>query len=138
MNFRAIALQLMEQAEARIPTAQRALAERNLRYAVRSAQEAVELALKAALRWVNVDYPKAHDVSDVLLRVAERFPQRFRSRLPEFTSTSEETARWRAAAMYGHELEGSGPEDAFPDDRSTRAIVERAEGVVAAVREFVR
>lgn len=138
MNFRALALQRIVQAEARVRTAEGAVAEGNLPYAVRAAQEAVELALKAALGWVNVEYPKVHDVSDVLLRVADRFPESFRSRLPEFASVSQETARLRMAAMYGEELEGRGPGDLFSDPTFARTIVGRAEAVVVAVREWVR
>jgi HEPN domain-containing protein len=43
--------------------AQGALIERNFNMVVRRAQEAVELALKGALKILGVDYPKVHDVA---------------------------------------------------------------------------
>jgi len=41
---------------------------------VRESQEFVELALKGMLRWAGIDPPKIHDVGDLLLPFAERFP----------------------------------------------------------------
>jgi HEPN domain-containing protein len=38
----------------------------------------VELSLKAALKIVAVEYPKKHDVSDVLIQVRNRFPEPIR------------------------------------------------------------
>ncbi|MHC1628516.1 MAG: HEPN domain-containing protein [Candidatus Nezhaarchaeales archaeon] len=48
-------------------------------YALRLSQEAVELSLKASLRLVAIEYPKKHDVSNVLIEVKERYPEWFKS-----------------------------------------------------------
>jgi len=72
-----IARSYLRQAEARLEDARDALSEGNYPYAVRLSQECVELSLKAALKAVGIDYPKVHDVSDVLEVVSERFPEWF-------------------------------------------------------------
>jgi len=70
-----IAKSYLRQAEARLEDAGDALSEGNYPYAVRLSQECVELSLKATLKAVGIDYPKVHDVSDVLEVVSERFPE---------------------------------------------------------------
>jgi len=70
-----IARSYLRQAKARLEDAKDALSDGNYPYAVRLSQECVELSLKAALKTVGIDYPKVHDVSDVLADVSERFPE---------------------------------------------------------------
>jgi HEPN domain-containing protein len=42
---------------------------------VRLSQECVELSLKAVLKAVGIEYPKIHDVSDILIDFVDRFPE---------------------------------------------------------------
>ncbi|MEM4281555.1 MAG: HEPN domain-containing protein [Candidatus Caldarchaeum sp.] len=97
-----VARSLLNQSARRLETARRELKEGSLAYSVRSSQEAVELALKAALRLLGIEYPKKHDVSSVLIKFRERFPAWFPAdRLAE---TSIKLAEKREPAMYGDEL----------------------------------
>ena len=50
------------------------LADRAYSDVVREAQEAVELALKAALRAVGVEPPKVHDVGPLIVEYRDRLP----------------------------------------------------------------
>ncbi len=134
MNFRAHALDLFRQALARIETARLALAKGNLPYAVRSSQEAVELALKAAMEWVNVEYPKVHDLSDALRMIREKFPEPFRAHVDDMARISEETARLRARATYGLEGETRGPSEVFRSRKEAARIVADSAQVLRQVR----
>ena len=81
MELLKIAKAYLRQAEARLKDAKEALADGNYPYAVRLSQECVEMSLKAVLKAVGIEYPKVHDVSDVLVDVEDRFPDWFRAEL---------------------------------------------------------
>ena len=93
MQLLRIARSYLRQAEARLEDAKDALSEGNYPYAVRLSQECVELSLKAALRAVGIDYPKVHDVSDVLADVSERFPEWFRAKIDFLCESSKILAK---------------------------------------------
>lgn len=57
---------------------------------IREAQELVELAMKAMLRWVGIDPPKWHDVGPIMLENVELFPDSLRPDLPQLA----EISRW--------------------------------------------
>lgn len=93
---------MLEQASLRLVTIKTSIEMGGYAYAVRSAQECVEMSLKAALRTVGIEYPKKHDVSAVLLQVRTRFPDWFATE--EFAEVSTELAEKRAPSMYGDDL----------------------------------
>jgi len=97
-----IAASMLEQAAQRLTTIKTSTEIGGYAYAVRSAQECVEMSLKAALRTVAIEYPKRHDVSAVLLQVRARFPNWFSTE--EFAEVSRELVEKRAPAMYGDDL----------------------------------
>ena len=66
LNNLDMARSYLRQAMERVRHAEEALTNGNYPYVVRQCQEAVELALKAALRIVGVEPPKWHDVRPVL------------------------------------------------------------------------
>lgn len=68
---------------------------------VREAQELVELALKAMLRTVGVEPPKLHEVGDLLVQHADRFPEDIRSALPRAADVSKALRKDRELAFYG-------------------------------------
>ncbi|MEM2237969.1 MAG: HEPN domain-containing protein [Candidatus Caldarchaeum sp.] len=127
-----VARSLLNQSARRLETARRELKEGSLAYSIRSSQEAVELALKAALRLLGIEYPKKHDVSSVLIKFRERFPAWFPAdRLAE---ASIKLAEKREPAMYGDELsmtpadlvfERSEAEEAFEMAEQTYMYVEK-------------
>lgn len=60
---------------------------------VREAQEVVELALKALLRFIGVDPPKWHDVGPLLLQFEERLPEPVRRHVGRMAEISAGSAR---------------------------------------------
>ncbi len=126
---------MLAQAHDRLATAERANANGNYSYAVRSSQECVELSLKAALRAVGVEYPKKHDVGRVLLRIKERFPAWFA--VAEFARTSRELVQLREPAMYGDELRMI-PSSALFRKEQVEAVLEKARRTHEACRALIK
>jgi len=89
LNNDNLARSYVRQAEERIKHAREALNEGNYPYTVRQCQEAVELLLKASLRYVGVEPPKLHDVGYILRKEKNRFPQWFQEKIDEFAYYSK-------------------------------------------------
>ena len=49
-----------------------ALQDRDVPGIIRRSQEALELAVKALLRALGIEYPRVHDISDVLLEKSKQ------------------------------------------------------------------
>ena len=100
---------------------------------VREAQEIVELVLKGMLRAVGIDPPKWHDVGQILLEHAGKFPLGLQAELPEFAIVSRRLRRDREAAFYGDT-------DLIPEQVFDRAAAQQASDearrVLAAIRHF--
>ena len=126
---------LLREAELRFKTAEGALKSRAHAFAFRQAQECVELSLKGALRRVGVEYPKVHDVSEVLKANAERFPEWFRSKIEEFSEISIALAERREMSMYGNEEKGLAPERIF-GRRDAESAVAQARSVLTACKRL--
>jgi len=131
-----IARSYLRQAEARLEDAKDALSEANYPYAVRLSQECVELSLKAALRAVGIDYPKVHDVSDVLEDVSERFPEWFRAEIDFLCESSKILAKKREISLYGGEEAFLTPEDVVSKDDANDAV-RRAIKTYALCKKFI-
>lgn len=106
-----VAKAYLRQAEARLKDARGALLEGNYPYAVRLSQECVELSLKAVLKAVGIEYPKIHDVSDILVDVRERFPEWFRVELGFLRESSKILVKKREISLYGGEEAFLSPEE---------------------------
>jgi HEPN domain-containing protein len=89
---------------------------------VRRCQEAVELALKAALRSIGIEPPHWHDVGDVLLKNKVRFPAWFANKTEELARISSALRQDREPAMYGEENLGRPPDDLYDDTYANKAI----------------
>lgn len=122
MNLRVLAEDYLRRAQVRLNSAKNALESGDLPDVVRFSQEAVELSLKASLRAFGVEYPKEHDVGEVLRSVASRFPPWFRQEVDRLAEISGELASKRAAALYGLEVEGKAPGQLFGEDDATGAL----------------
>lgn len=122
MKPRKIILEFLRNAEARLEDAEDALTSGLYGYAFRLAQECVELALKACLKLVDVEYPRKHDVSPVLEKVADRFPEWFRKEVPRLSMFSQRLTSKRELSMYGLEDEDLGPESAISSREAEEAI----------------
>lgn len=101
---------------------------------LREAQEIVELALKGMLRQIGIEPPKWHDVGDLLLEFADRFPESVKGDLGSLAKTSAWLRKEREFSFYGDV-------DFIPTERYTREDADRAideaRAVVAAAAEVI-
>jgi HEPN domain-containing protein len=110
-----LAVGYLRQAEARLADAKDALAAGNNAYALRLSQECVELCVKAALRSVAIEYPKQHEVSDMLIEFKQRFPAWFAEETSFIRDASISLFKKRELAFYG------GEDTALPPDKVINA-----------------
>lgn len=115
---------LLQQSYYRLKTAGRASEEGAYAYAIRAAQECVELSLKAALRVMGIEYPKRHDVSRVLMKTKNRFPGWFD--VEGYASIGRELFEKRELAIYGDELRMIPATVLFDEDEAKKAYGEAA------------
>jgi len=121
-----VARSYLRQAKARLEDAKEALPEANHPYAVRLSQECVELSLKAVLKAVGIEYPKIHDVSDMLMEVRERFPEWFRAEVDFLRESSKILVKKREISLYGGEEAFLSPDEVIDKNDAEDAIM-RAE-----------
>jgi len=112
----------VKQAEERLKHAREALESGNYPYVIRQCQEAVELALKAALRLVGIEPPKWHDVGPILRREKNVFPKWFQDHTDELASVSRILRREREPALYGDEETGMPPEELYARSDAEKAL----------------
>lgn len=122
MRMDSLARDYLRRAEARLISARYALEKGYYPEVVRYSQECVELSLKACLRLVGVEYPKVHDVGDILRAESERFPGWFREEVDRLAEISRDLAEKRAPSMYGVEVAGKSPEELFNKDDAVKAL----------------
>lgn len=77
------------------------MADGNYSDVVREAQEIVELALKGMLRHQGIEPPKWHDVGEILLAHADRFPADTARLLGRLAEASKWLRKEREQAFYG-------------------------------------
>lgn len=124
MVTREIAAQDVQRADVILQEARSLLDRGAWSLVVRRGQEAVELALKGALRWAGVEVPKVHDVGPHLLRHADRFPVWFTDDLPRLSEISGRLRREREASFYGDEASGVAPEAMYDEADAKEALAE--------------
>ena len=127
---------LLGQAEARLKDAGEARDEGNHPYAVRLSQECVELSLKGVLRAVGIEYPKVHEVSDIFLRIPERFPDWFRSEIEYIRESSKLLFRKREPSLYGDETLHLSPNEVMDMGDAVDAV-SRAERIFGLCTRFL-
>ena len=102
---------------------------------VRESQEIVELTLKGLLRSCDVDPPRLHDVSVVLLAERDRLPEELAGEAEWLANVSRQMRRDRELAFCG-------AEDLLPGDFYSRGDAEtardQARRAVALVYPHVR
>ena len=108
-----MAFSYMRRAERRIKDAKRAYEESFYPDTVRYCQEAVELSVKAVLRLIGVEYPKAHDVSNVVKMNENKYPIWFREKVREIVELMRLLSKSRGLSVYGDEERGIPPEELF-------------------------
>lgn len=135
MNNLVLAKSNLKQAIERIKHAEEALKSGNYPYTIRQCQEAVELALKGALRLVGIEPPKWHDVGPILKKERSRFPPEFKSFIDKLASISRSLRKERELAMYGDETIGVPPEDLYAKE-DAEEYLEKAKLVISKVKEL--
>jgi len=104
---------------------------------VRRSQEAIEMAAKALLRAISIEYPRRHDVSDALLAHSDRMPEPIRGEIGEIASLVSELAAVRGPAMYGMEAEGIPASRLFSPGYASE-VLERVDRAVRLVEGVLR
>ena len=126
MQLLKVAKSYLRQASARLEDAKEAYPRTNYPYAVRLSQECVELSLKAVLKAVGIEYPKIHDVSDILAEVSERFPEWFKAEISYLRESSGILLKKREPSLYGGEEAFLSPDEVINKNDAEDAII-RAE-----------
>jgi HEPN domain-containing protein len=124
----------LAQAVYRLKEVQIAIRDAQHAVAVRRSQEAVELALKAALRAAGVEPPHWHDVGEVLLGNVSRLPLVLREVVADLARISADLRQDREAAFYGDEVAGRTPDELY-DEADARQAQRDAGFVVARVSQ---
>jgi len=108
-----MARSFLRQAMYRLGGVGRAIDDRQFAIAVRWSQEAVELALKAALRAAGVEPPRWHDVGEVLRANSARLPPSLQQVADRLVRISADLRQDREAAFYGDEAGDRTPDDLY-------------------------
>ena len=97
----------------------------------------MELAVKAVLRYLAIEYPREHDVGDALSEVTEKVPDYLKSRIPEMRELLTELARVRGPAFYGYEREGIPASEAFSNEYASSTF-EKVSGMVNLCDKYLQ
>lgn len=103
---------------------------------VRQSQEAAELALKAALAELGVEYPRRHSFGGILQTVMTQRAGISVERAGEIASLADALAAKRGIAFYGAEEEGIPPDEALTDADASAAL-RAAEEIVAFAADLL-
>ncbi|MEM2990323.1 MAG: HEPN domain-containing protein [Halobacteria archaeon] len=119
-----LALDYIQRAELTLIEAREALNKRVPSLAIRRSQETVELSLKAALRYLAIEYPREHDVSEVLLtmRKIRHLPIWFEEKIDFMANASRDLARRRGPAFYGDETTSTPASRLFDMEEGLKAV----------------
>lgn len=101
MRNDALARDYVRRGQARLAALEVLYAHESWADVVRESQEIVELTLKALLLGSDIDPPRVHDVSEVLLSERSRLPAALQDRLEELAEGSRQLRRDRELAFYG-------------------------------------
>lgn len=102
--------------------AREALRRKDYPRTVRRAQECVELSVKAVLRALGIEYPKEHDVSDVLRDLRMDLPGWFEEAVPLIADIMAKITPQRGPAMYGMEGQMKPAGAIFSEEDALRAL----------------
>ncbi|MGD9897386.1 MAG: HEPN domain-containing protein [Candidatus Methylacidiphilaceae bacterium] len=103
---------------------------------VRRAQEAVELALKGALRLAGVEVPHVRDVGMFLKEAHARFPETFAREIDRYASISRRLRAERELSFYGDEETQTTAEGLYSSEDAKAALAD-AEEVLRGCRELL-
>jgi HEPN domain-containing protein len=127
MNSYEMAEDYLKRAERCLREAESAFAENDYPMAVRRSQECIELSVKGILRAATIEFPKEHDVSEVLTNtdwLAMGFPNWFIDKVERMAKIMREITPKRGPAMYGFEKEMRPPSSVFSQEDGQKATNE--------------
>lgn len=136
MNTKEMAKNYLEDARIYLSQAKESVDEGNYHICIRRSQECVELSLKALLRLLAIEYPKEHDLSDVLIRERDTFPEKIKEDVDVLAKISKDLARKRGPAIYGYERELKPPSLIFSKKDAEKALKD-AEYVLKSCEEVI-
>ena len=137
MTSRKISRDYLEKVEVRLEALRLYLHRGRYDDVVREAQEAVELLVKGALRFVGLDPPRRHDAAPVLLQHLDRFPPVWRAEATAIAETSERLFAERGHAFYGDESDLVPPSELFERAEAEEAV-RAVERVLGLYRDLLR
>lgn len=137
MRTDVMAKDYLRRAKSRLIDAESALKRGDYPETVRYSQECVELTLKACLRTVAVEYPKVHDVGDILKISQHKFPEWMKEEIDTLADISRDLAEKRAPSMYGIETLGKTPSQLFNKKDSEEAL-QKAKYVHKIASKFIK
>lgn len=117
-----MARSFLRRAQAVLREAERLHADGAWNLVVRRCQEAVELALKGALRAIGAEVPKVHDVSGALRRNVDRLPRPLAAEIDTLVSASRRLREERELAFYGDEDTDTEAEALFSQPDADEAL----------------
>jgi HEPN domain-containing protein len=123
-----------DRAERIMDEAENALSTGDAAISVRRTQETLELAAKAVLRRLAIEYPHEHDVSEALEAVSRRLPDYLKTRVDEIKAMLVELAKVRGPAFYGYETEGIPASQAFTREYAAETLAKTKPLVELCVR----
>lgn len=103
---------------------------------VRRSQEVIELALKAALRFVGLEIPRLHDVGVLLIEHRNKFPLPFGKEIDRLASISRRARREREISFYGDDEIGVPPQQLYREPDACVAL-EDARFVLKCCRDVM-
>ncbi|MCL4498299.1 MAG: HEPN domain-containing protein [Deltaproteobacteria bacterium] len=102
---------------------------------VRESQEIVELILKGISILYGIEFPKAHDIGNLLHENMDLFPERLREFIPKLSKISKILRKDRELSFYGSE-------DIIPLDYYTiedgKDAISMVDEVISMSKEFKR
>ncbi len=113
----------LRMAKVRLSAAVTAKEQEEHAFAVRLSQEAVELSLKAALRFIGIEPPHWHDVGPILREKIDIFPSSIKKNIDKIISISRSLRMERETSMYGDESTNISPDKLYTKVDSENSVL---------------
>jgi HEPN domain-containing protein len=127
MNSYEMAEDYLKRAGRCLAEAENALRDGDYPMAIRRSQECIELSIKGILRAGAIEFPREHDVSDVLMNMDWKkigSPDWFIERVEAMAKIMREITPKRGPAMYGFEMEMKPARALFSSGDGMKAITD--------------
>lgn len=84
-----------------------------------------------------MEYPKVHDVGDILEYYSNSFPEWFKKEIPKIRQISRELSLKRIPSVYGIEKDGKPASELF-DEKDAKEALENAKSVHNPSQRFIK